>query len=457
MIERIKCADKFAMIGATQKLNDKDAMLKISNYTVPFEYRGKFLFNELTREFLELTDDEWEQIPFGKKFAYDDSNELLKKLFEKYYIIPEDTDETEQYLSLNVLMKALRKKTNGIVQYTIFPTSTCNARCVYCFEENFVGYTMTKEIQDQVVKYILETRDPDRTISLLWFGGEPLVGSKIIDYICGELKKNNVKYQSMIVTNASLLTEEIADKMKNEWNIKQVQITLDGTQEEYDARKCYIDDSHSWFPQAILAIHRVSERGIPVMIRLNMDRNNVKNLRELIDYLEVEFPEKENLYIYPGMLQQLMRDHNAMNMWGEFASLMDYARDKGFASGGLRKSTLDTMACVYEDYEHSAVIDPRGKLTKCQHIVDDTVFYSDVFNYNEVLNRDAWEEITRPNRLREKCRGCSYLPACTDFDKCPNEKVSCKVMKNAIEMCWLRYEVDRIRSNDTKKRSVVVF
>ena len=457
MIERMKCAKEFALLGAKQLMDGADKRVKVSNYAVPFKYRGKFLFNELTRQFIELTDEEWEQIPFGETFDYDENNDVIRKLFEDYYIIPEDTDETEQYLSLNRLMRAFKKRPNGIVGYTIFPTSTCNAKCVYCFEENFVGYTMTKEIQEQVVRYILETRATDQKIMLLWFGGEPLIGAKIIDYISNELTKNGVDFSSMIVTNASLLTEDIADKMKNSWNVQQVQITLDGTQEEYDARKCYIDDSKSWFPQAITAIHRVHDRGIPCLIRLNTDRDNVENLRELIDYLAVEFPDKDKLFVYPGLLQQLMRDQNAMHMWGEIASLMTYAKSKGFGSAGLRKAYLRSTACSYDDYEHSSVIDPRGKLTKCQHIEDDSRFYTDIFNYKEIQNMDAWKEICRPSKLREKCRGCSYLPACTEFDRCPNEKASCRVMKNAIEMYWLKDEVDKIRDNITEKQAYLAF
>ena len=457
MIERMEKSGLFDFFAAKQVLNDRNKKLRVSNYTVPFEYKGKFLFNELTRQFIELTDEEWEQIPFGKTFAYDEENETLKKLFEDYYFIPEDEDETELYMSLRTILKTVNNPQDGISLYTIFPTSTCNAKCVYCFEENFVGYTMTKEVQEQVVRYILETKVKRGPITIVWFGGEPLIGAKIIDYICGELRKHGVDFSSVIVTNASLLTEEIADKMKDSWNLRQAQITLDGTQEEYDARKCYIDDSKSYFPQAIAAIHRVSERGIPVLIRLNMDRNNVENLRELIDYLDVEFPKKNNLYVYPGLLHQLMRDVNAMNMWAEHASMMEYARSKGFCSGMMRKSMLDIEYCSYEAYEHSAVIDPRGKLTKCQHIEDDSRFYSDIFHYNEIQDPEAWAEITRPSVLRDKCKGCSYLPACTDFDKCPNDKVSCKVMKNSMEMCWLKYEVDRLRAGDTSKVSGVAF
>ena len=457
MIERMKKAGLFEFFAAKQVLNDKNKKIRVSNYTVPFEYKGKFLFNELTRQFIELTDEEWNQIPFGETVAYDENNEVLKALFEDYYLIPEDENETEQYLALRRILKTVRRPRKGIEQYTIFPTSTCNAKCVYCFEENFVGYTMTKEVQEQVVKYILETRMPNKKIRIMWFGGEPLIGAKIIDYICSELTKNGVDFTSAIVTNASLLTEEIADRMKDGWHIRQAQITLDGTQEEYDARKCYIDNTKSYFPQAIAAIHRLSERGIPVLIRLNLDRNNAENLRELIDYLDVEFPKKDNLYVYPGLLHQLMKEKNAMNMWGVHSSLMEYARSKGFSSGLMRKSVLDIDMCSYEDYEHSSVIDPRGKLTKCQHIEDDSRFYTDIFHYNEIQNQEAWAEITRPNILRDKCKGCSYLPVCTDFDKCPNDKVSCKVMKNSMEMCWLKFEVDRLRSGDTSKVTGVVF
>ena len=100
MIERMEKSGLFDFFAAKQTINDKTKKLRVSNYTVPFEYKGKFLFNELTRQFIELSDEEWKQIPFGETFVYDEDNAVLKKLFEDYYFIPEDGDETELYMSL---------------------------------------------------------------------------------------------------------------------------------------------------------------------------------------------------------------------------------------------------------------------------------------------------------------------------------------------------------------------
>lgn len=48
--------------------------------------------------------------------------------------------------------------------------------------------TMTPETADQTIRYILDTHEGDR-VSLVWFGGEPLLCPDLIDRICGGLRE----------------------------------------------------------------------------------------------------------------------------------------------------------------------------------------------------------------------------------------------------------------------------
>ncbi|MFR2168114.1 MAG: radical SAM protein [Coprococcus sp.] len=66
---------------------------------------------------------------------------------------------------------------------TIYPTQACNARCFYCFEQKEQKYWMTEETADEVVDYITRTLSVDNELVFRWFGGEPLLGEKIIDRI----------------------------------------------------------------------------------------------------------------------------------------------------------------------------------------------------------------------------------------------------------------------------------
>lgn len=115
----------------------------------------------------------------------------------------------------------------GLASYVILPTTGCNARCVYCYEEGYAVKTMTSETADRLVDFICETRYDD-TVKLRWFGGEPLANAKIISYICKGLQERGVPYKSSMVTNASLLTKELAHEAKELWHLERVQVSLDG-------------------------------------------------------------------------------------------------------------------------------------------------------------------------------------------------------------------------------------
>ena len=52
-----------------------------------------------------------------------------------------------------------------------------------------------------------------------------------IDVISERLKELNIEYTSYIITNGSLITDDIIKKMSDLWNTKDIQITIDGTED----------------------------------------------------------------------------------------------------------------------------------------------------------------------------------------------------------------------------------
>ena len=72
---------------------------------------------------------------------------------------------------------------------------------------------MTEESAERTVRYILETRKPGKTVHISWFGGEPLLGEKIIDLICRRLSEEGIEFYSTMTTNGSLITDEVVHWM----------------------------------------------------------------------------------------------------------------------------------------------------------------------------------------------------------------------------------------------------
>lgn len=213
---------------------------------------------------------------------------------ENGFLVPEERQET-------ALLDQAR--INGILNsktaiYRILTTSACNARCFYCYENRCQTGSMNKKTATQVVRFI-QAHSGNSLIQIQWFGGEPLLNTEIIDYITMLLKQqvDNSYLRFTITTNGSLINKELIHKMLNDWSISQIQITLDGTAQEYAKRKNYIHLEDP-FETVLRNICWTIQSGIRTVIRLNYDYNNYKDILQLIEQLGNTLPHVENLQVY---------------------------------------------------------------------------------------------------------------------------------------------------------------
>ena len=188
---------------------------------------GILLFNVLTRELLLLT------------FAEYDAALSSDYLGERWFTIPEDQNEKELAELVRWVRTSLRTEPKHITHYTILTTTDCNARCFYCYERGCARVTMDPETADKVVDYI-QNHCGGNKVKLRWFGGEPLMNFPVIHRICGGLRSRGIDFESYMVSNGYLFDDELTAKAIHSWALKEVQITLDGTEAVYNRSKAFI-------------------------------------------------------------------------------------------------------------------------------------------------------------------------------------------------------------------------
>lgn len=414
----------FINVLGQQTIKQTEYMLAAYCVTVSCE-DGLLLYNNLSKELILLSKDE------EKEYKTNSNNsEIINYLKQNWFLVPDGTNCTllcDQLLSMAKMMAANKK--DKYKTFTIMTTLDCNARCFYCFQKDKPHPKMDIKTAKNVADYILKKSDSDKEISLRWFGGEPLFNVEVINYICNILKTENRKFKSSIVTNGYLFDLENINSALNLWNLKKVQITLDGTEEVYNRCKNYIYKGDlSPFKIVIENIKNLLINKIKVNIRLNIGLHNAEDLYKLVDYLYYTFNDDKNLYVYAHQLfnydddgNQIYKKEDIIKKNALFADFEKYLKTKGFFKREKLENNYNLNHCM-ADSDESILITPDGCLSKCEHFSDDQLI-GDI--YKNDLNQQLISEWKQKQEKQDICNDCAYYVDCVRLKKCPNNFSKC--------------------------------
>jgi radical SAM protein with 4Fe4S-binding SPASM domain len=223
-----------------------------------------------------------------------------------------------------------------------------------------------------------------------------------------------------MTSNGFLFTESIAERAISSWNLKSVQITLDGTEEVYNKTKSYVNIIDNPYQRVLSNIKLLLKYGIQVIIRLNLDMHNIEDLQALIAELDQTMDKRENLEVYAHVLFEdagfapIERDEKIRKML--YARLIEI--NNQLSSLRLGRSVrslpfLKTHKCM-ADAENSIAVYPDGRLYKCEHIeIGDEC--GDV--NNDILKTRGVEKFQLTTEFQE-CSSCPLYPSCILLKNC---------------------------------------
>lgn len=369
---------------------EKDEELKYSKYNVVFENEDKYyIFNTWHGNLAEIEKEQYNRIK--KNLIVHDTSYR-----EMGFIVPKSLDEFKQVEEENE--RYLSEK--SYLHVTICPTFKCNANCAYCFEN---GVDKNLLMSDQLIQKTAEYIDKhsiNRKCKITWFGGEPLMGAKQINLLTELLNEKGISFTSTMITNGLLLDTYIHD-IKNRWNCKKIQITLDGIGSKYDVVKRFAAPS---FDKIISNIHLCIKHDISISIRINYDSKNCEDYFEIIDYVRNEFKDKVKLYFHDimgaGFLppfcvkpNPLLLMFEKMKNVGYNLSLKDLKIRRTYASCAINKPDF-------------VIVEPNGTLTKCEHYVGKPSDYGagSILDNKKIPGKVA--------KNMNECSKCLYFPIC---------------------------------------------
>ena len=406
MITICESIENIEKIIAATKIRQNEVYCLSSQCVMQKTDDGVLLYHTLTCALLLLDEHEAAllnalpgQIPEG-----------LETLATGRFLVPVEADEPTYCEQLRRILAMTQKKEDAITSYTIFTTTDCNARCFYCFELGKSRIPMTDSTAKKIGEYIT-AHCKGKPVRLHWFGGEPLMGMNAIDIILAELKKNNISYSSIMTSNGYLFDEELVGKAKDEWKLKRIQITLDGTEEIYNRRKAYIYCEGSAYRRVLKNIGLLLDAGIHVQIRLNLDMNNQDELYKLVNELADTFGARENLSVYNYIIFEKTGENRSAEQRKELyqasAALTEHIRRCGLAKaeGVPRDFKLN---CDMADNDACVTVTPEGRLGKCEHFSETEEMWGSIWSEEkDEAVIASWKE--RYPALPE-CKSCFCYP-----------------------------------------------
>ncbi len=351
-------------------------------------------------------DNQWEQFP--------DFEEMVKLKFV--------IDDNEDQLAIQSQIRNFVKEPRSVktMNFVIAPTLFCNARCSYCFEKKTNKKKMDAKTEKAMVNFITSIMQKfnAQRIAIAWFGGEPLLEKELIRRVSHQLitMVGEENYNASITTNGSLIDDDTI-KLFKECNISSAQITLDGTETQYNQMKNYVNPEKFNYQTVVRNIERCCKSGIFVTIRLNVSKANYDDIRLVLSELGEKFGEykkKMHIYVFP-----IMGDRNDSSLYlydspelknamqEIYKQLFQLGYKTSYKSLGFKVRPVHCSAFRY----HSYSIDPDGNIFRCEHHLGQrewsvgSVF--DGVNENSPMFK-YWIN----SEIPEKCKKCKILPMC---------------------------------------------
>ncbi len=373
------------------------------NYSVP--YKNKYIiYNTYSGALMLLNADE--KTKFDNLELANKTKDVLEWK-DNGFLIDKESNELEIVNYCRIRDTFSNRKTT----FRILTTTACNARCFYCYENNVKFETMTKKTAVEVIEFIKNNSSEVNKIVLSWFGGEPLINYEIITFIIEKLKKEipGKEIVSFITTNGLLFTKEVIIEAK-EWNLKSIQITLDGLKKTYNKRKNYFSNIDG-FTIVLNNIENLLKNGFGVTIRINYDNDNISEMGDLIKYLKKKFGNFKNLNVYSYHIFDTTSNYGKYNN-EDLEIKQEYMNNLLINLGfnNILQLPRQKLNSCFATYNNSFVITPKGDLYKCAMAIKNPKQKIGNVSTPIALSKALidWQQ----PQLPEKCSRCSLLPIC---------------------------------------------
>ena len=263
---------------------------------------------------------------------------------------------------------------DGISLLYIIPSNICNLACRYCFigQLNHKQEIISEEIIEKIVsEFYRHLVFHNRTTgSIIFYGGEPLTAFNKIVYTVECCKKHKeIKWDFAIVTNLTLLTNQIADYFAAEKF--SVGVSIDGPKQTNDSNRIFKYGNGSVYDCVLEKIKILKARNINIGLSITLTNELLTNESEFLNWI-ADLDIKDINY-------NLMHFTTQVEGWDEYykkASSFLFTSNAYLLPHGIVDDRLQRKIRAFSSKEfkyndcgaiggHQLCVSPNGDVTVC--------------------------------------------------------------------------------------------
>lgn len=178
---------------------------------------------------------------------------MLVQLKSQSDVAAPPTGNGHQPLTLGTVQDVVRgrllaKKMPPMSYMELILTDQCNMRCSYCFEADKNPHIMSEELALQSVDFLMETSRDIKDLTVLFFGGEPLLRfemiKKVVEYTNARAAELGKRVHYDMTTNGTLVEEEHLEFFRD--NGVKFLLSMDGGREDHNAHRRFAGGQGSY-------------------------------------------------------------------------------------------------------------------------------------------------------------------------------------------------------------------
>lgn len=392
-------------------------MEKLSKYVLFFrsDKHGNLLYNARSNSFAEIGEDLFNALQKAQGEC-----EMITDLFseEELSILRRlrvfvDEGEDDEFVNIQKLQHYMSSFNQSQLSLTIAPTMDCNFRCTYCYEENKPKVYMTEKTEDAIVEFVKAHR-LTKTVFLSWYGGEPLLNFKGMNRLMFKLKSVDDKeiIHHSLITNGYLLDESKYGFFE-EYPVKDVQFTLDGTREVHNCLRLYHKPNIGTYDTILRNIESFAYAfpNVQVNLRIHVSPETMNEYEKVCHEISGIISRCPNINPYPGFITDYEQNCVLLNKQ-EVSDFYYNMYKKGIITTRFFPRLQQGGCCATA--LNAYVIDAEGDLYKCWVDVGKKDRAVGTVHGMKTINESLLADYLVGSSMYDdpECQECSLLPVC---------------------------------------------